>query len=278
MQKQVMQNQAMQKTLFIGGGNMAYAILGGLLRSGVPASAFHVIDPSPESAAKMAEMNLRCTVDWPDDFKPDVVVLAVKPQMMQAVLNQQAAHLNNVLLISIAAGVSVAQIQQWSAQSDARVVRCMPNTPALVAQGISGLYFTANCNDADHTTAHQIFNSCGEVVVVNTEDEINAVTAISGSGPGYVFFLMEALAQAAQNLGFSEAQANLLVNQTFLGAATLAKQSDDSFATLREKVTSKGGTTFAGLEQLRALGVSPAIQGAAKAAFDRAVELQKNAG
>jgi pyrroline-5-carboxylate reductase len=112
------------------------------------------------------------------------------------------------------------------------------------------------------------------VLEVNSEEEINAVTAISGSGPGYVFFLMEALAKAAQNLGFNEAQANLLVNQTFLGAATLAKQSDDSFATLREKVTSKGGTTFAGLEQLRTLGVSEAIQSAAKAACDRAIELQ----
>lgn len=267
----------MQHTLFIGGGNMAYAILGGLIRNGVPAQAFHVIDPSPEAAAKMAELKISCTADWPASFKPEVVVLAVKPQMMQAVLNSQRQHLSNALLVSIAAGVSVAQIQNWSGQHTARVVRCMPNTPALVSQGISGLFFTANCTEADHAAAHQIFSSCGEVVVLNTEEEINAVTAISGSGPGYVFFMMEALAKAAQNLGFNEAQANLLVNQTFLGAATLAKQSDDSFSTLREKVTSKGGTTFAGLEQLRALGVSEAIASAANAACNRAVELQKNA-
>lgn len=264
----------MQKTLFIGGGNMAYAILGGLIRSGVPASTFHVIDPSPESAVKMAELKVHCTVDWPSNFNTEVVVLAVKPQVMQSVLNSQAAHMDKLLLVSIAAGVSVAQIQAWSLQTNARVVRCMPNTPALVAQGISGLYFTASCTGEDRSTAQQIFSSCGEVLVVNSEEEINAVTAISGSGPGYVFFLMEALAKAAQNLGFNEAQANMLVNQTFLGAATLAKHSDDSFATLREKVTSKGGTTFAGLEQLRALGVSEAIQSAAKAACDRAIELQ----
>lgn len=268
----------MQNTLFIGGGNMAYAILGGLIRSGVPASTFHVIDPSPESATKMAELKVPCTVNWPSGFKAEVVVLAVKPQVMQSVLGSQAAHLGNILLVSIAAGVSVGQIQTWSQQTDARVVRCMPNTPALVAQGISGLFFTNNCSSEDRATARQIFSSCGEVLVVDSEQEINAVTAISGSGPGYVFFLMEALAQAAKNLGFNEAQANLLVNQTFLGAATLAKQSDDSFATLREKVTSKGGTTFAGLEQLRTLGVSQAIQSAAKAACDRAIELQKNAG
>ena len=268
----------MKNTLFIGGGNMAFAILGGLIRSGVPSGAFHVIDPSPESAAKMAILKVNCTSEWPDQFNAQIVVLAVKPQIMQSVLSSQAAHLDGVLVVSIAAGISVAQIQSWSTQPNARVVRCMPNTPALVAQGISGLYFTTNCSQADREIAEQIFSSCGEVVVLNTEEEINAVTAISGSGPGYVFFLMEALAKAAQNLGFNEAQANLLVNQTFLGAATLAKQSDDSFATLREKVTSKGGTTFAGLEQLRALGVSQALEQAAKAACDRAVELQKNAG
>lgn len=268
----------MQNTLFIGGGNMAFAIIGGLVRSGIAATSFQVIDPSPESAEKMAALNVKCSTAWPKEFKPDVVVLAVKPQVMQSVLNSQAKHLAGVLIISIAAGVSVAQIQNWSNQPNARVVRCMPNTPALVSQGISGLYFTDNCSEADQNLAQQIFKSCGEVLVVNKEDEINAITAISGSGPGYVFFLMEALAKAAQNLGFNEAQANLLVNQTFLGAATLAKQSDDSFSTLREKVTSKGGTTFAGLEQLRALGVAQAIDQAAQAACDRAVELEKNAG
>lgn len=257
---------------------MACAILGGLLHNGALAKAFHVIDPSPESIAKMHAMNISCTPNWPTHFVPEVVVLAVKPQIMQAVLNNQAAHLSNSLLISIAAGISVAQIQNWSQQVNARVVRCMPNTPALVSQGISGLYFTGNCTQTDRDIAHQIFSSCGEVLVVDSEDEINAITAISGSGPGYVFFLMEALGKAAQSLGFTEEQANLLVNQTFLGAAMLAKQSDDSFATLREKVTSKGGTTFAGLEQLRTQGVSQAIENAAKAAFVRALELQKNAG
>jgi pyrroline-5-carboxylate reductase len=265
----------MQNTLFIGGGNMAFAILGGLIGNGVPASAFHVLDPSPEAAAKMSTLKVQCTTDWPDNFLPDIVVLAVKPQLMQSVLNSQAAHLKNMLIISIAAGVSVAQIQDWSQQHHARVVRCMPNTPALVSQGVSGLFFTANCSEEDRNIARQIFSSCGEVLIMNHEDEINAVTAISGSGPGYVFFMMEALAMAAKNLGFNETQANLLVSQTFLGAATLAKQSDDSFATLREKVTSKGGTTFAGLEQLRTLGVQEAIDSAAKAACARAVELQK---
>lgn len=256
---------------------MAYAILGGLIRSGEPAGSFRVIDPNPESAKKMAELGISCSQEWPTDFKTDIVVLAVKPQIMQTVLNSQAGHLSGPLLVSIAAGVSTAQIRNWSKQVSARVVRCMPNTPALVAQGISGIYYTPNCTSTDRDTTKQIFSCCGEVLVLDTEEEINAVTAISGSGPGYVFFLMEALAEAAKNLGFNEKQAELLVSQTFLGAAALASQSEESFATLREKVTSKGGTTHAGLEQLRALNVSQAIQAAAQAACDRAVELQKNA-
>ncbi|HEX4916780.1 MAG TPA: pyrroline-5-carboxylate reductase [Limnobacter sp.] len=265
----------MKNIVFIGAGNMAYAILGGLIGKGAAPSSFHTIDPSEHAAQKMSELGIACTPQWPDAFQADVVVLAVKPQQMEAVLQANAAHLGKALLVSIAAGVSVEQIRAWSMQSNARVVRCMPNTPALVGEGMAGLYFTQNCDAEDQSFARQVFESCGEVIHVNREEDINAVTAISGSGPGYVFFLMESLAQAACELGFSPEQANLLVQQTFLGAATLAKQSNDSFATLREKVTSKGGTTHAGLEQLRALGVHTAIEQAARAACARAEELQR---
>lgn len=264
----------MKKTVFIGGGNMAFAILGGLLKTGAAPDSFHIIDPSHDAAEKMASLGLQCSAQWPNELTPDQVVLAVKPQAMQTVLEQHAHRLGNVLLISIAAGIGIEQLRSWSKQTNARVVRCMPNTPALVGQGISGLYFTNNCTESDRASANAIFRSCGEVVVVNKEADINAITAISGSGPGYVFFMMEALAQAAVELGFTQEQASLLVSQTFLGSATLAIESTDSFSTLREKVTSKGGTTFAGLEQLRALGVNGAIVAAAKAACDRAVELQ----
>jgi pyrroline-5-carboxylate reductase len=267
----------MQKTLFIGGGNMAFAILNGLIHNGIPAHTLHVLEPNSECAKKITDLKINCSVEWPAKFNAEVIVLAVKPQLMQTVLNQQIAHLNNKLLISIAAGISVSQIRLWSHQSNIRVVRCMPNTPALVAQGISGLFFSDHCTETDQNTAHEIFSACGKVIVVSSEEEINAITAISGSGPGYVFFLMEALAKAAQQLGFNETQAKLLVNQTFLGAATLSSQSTDSFSTLREKVTSKGGTTFAGLQQLNEQGVSEAIQNAARSAFNRAKELQQNA-
>ncbi|HEY1057602.1 MAG TPA: pyrroline-5-carboxylate reductase [Limnobacter sp.] len=267
----------MNHTLFIGGGNMAFAIIGGLLSQGEDATQFRVIDPSPEASRKLNALGIECGADWPENFAPEVVVLAVKPQMMKDVLQAHGASLGDSLIISIAAGVSVAQIRQWSGQVDAKVVRCMPNTPALVGEGVSGLYFTANCDGEDREEATAIFESCGKVVVVDEESSINAITAISGSGPGYVFYLMEALAEGARALGFDEAKANLLVSQTFLGAATLAAQSSDSFATLREKVTSKGGTTFAGLEAMRAHAVSLGIVEGAKAAMARAEELQKGA-
>ncbi|HEX4879154.1 MAG TPA: pyrroline-5-carboxylate reductase [Limnobacter sp.] len=265
----------MKNIVFIGAGNMAYAILGGLIAKGAAPSQFRAVDPSEHAAQNMAELGIACTPQWPEAFQAEVVVLAVKPQQMEAVLRSHAAHLGQALLVSIAAGVGVEQVRTWSGQPQARVVRCMPNTPALVGQGMAGLYFTANCAAEDQAFARQVFESCGEVIQVNREEDINAVTAISGSGPGYVFFLMESLAAAARQLGFAPEQANLLVQQTFLGAATLAKQSSDSFATLREKVTSKGGTTQAGLEQLHASGVHTAIEQAARAACARAEELQR---
>lgn len=254
---------------------MAYAILGGLIAKGEQATQFRAIDPSEDAAVKMANLGVACTAAWPSDFKPQAVVLAVKPQQMQAVLQSHARRLAGTLLISIAAGVGVEQIRNWSGQIESRVVRCMPNTPALVGQGMSGLYFTNNCTADDKSFAKRIFQSCGQVIEVQNESDINAITAISGSGPGYVFYLMEGLAKAAVQLGFDQEQAAQLVKQTFLGAATLANQSQDTFAILREKVTSKGGTTFAGLEELRLAAVDEALIKAAQAACARAEELQK---
>lgn len=264
----------MRNTLFIGGGNMAFAILGGLLEAGTAASTLHVIEIQAEAQQRIRSLGVTCTADWPSGFKPQQVVLAVKPQSMQTVLNVQAAHLSNCLIISIAAGVGIAQIRQWSEQTEAPVVRCMPNTPALVGQGLTGWYATPNCSPDDRAAVTALFESCGSLVEVADESAINAITAISGSGPGYVFYWMEALEKAALELGFNAEQARLLVNQTVLGAATLASQSEDSLATLREKVTSKGGTTFAGLEAMRLGQVEQAIVLGAKAAMARAIELQ----
>ncbi|MDH4395589.1 MAG: pyrroline-5-carboxylate reductase [Limnobacter sp.] len=264
----------MRKTVFIGGGNMAFAILGGLLEAGNPVNLFHVIEINPDAQSKITSLGISCSAEFPQGFEAEQVLLAVKPQSMQTVLEAQASNLKGVLLISIAAGVSIAKLREWSGQADARVARTMPNTPALVGQGMTGVYCTSNCSADDKGSVLSLFKACGETVEVPDEAAINAITAISGSGPGYVFFMMEALQKAAQNLGFTEGQARTLVAQTFLGSAELATQSPDSFATLREKVTSKGGTTFAGLEQYRAGGVDEAIIKAAQAAMARALELQ----
>lgn len=272
----------MRKTIFVGGGNMAYAILGGLLEAGHPANCFHVIEINPEAQSKIASLGISCSAEFPLHFQAEQLVLAVKPQSMEEVLKSVMASVRssgkpqpqNMLFISIAAGVSIAKLQEWSGLAQARIARTMPNTPALVGQGMTGVYFTANCTAEDKSSVLSLFKACGETVEVPDEAAINAITAISGSGPGYVFFMMEALEKAAQNLGFTAEQARTLVAQTFLGSAQLASQSPDSFGTLREKVTSKGGTTFAGLEQYRAAGVDEAIIKAAQAAMARALELQ----
>lgn len=264
----------MRNTLFIGGGNMAYAILNGLLEKATPADSLRVVDPSAEAAARLSELGIQCSAEWPTDFEFTQVLLAVKPQAMPDVLGQYQSHLEGKLLISIAAGVSVDQLRQWSGQTEAAVVRTMPNTPALVGMGVTGIYCTDNCNSEDRQEAMALFKSCGEVVTLSAEADINAITAISGSGPGYVFYWMEALAKAAEALGFNAEQARLLVNHTLLGSATLAAHSSEPLSTLRERVTSKGGTTFAGLETMRQREVAEGIVEGAKAAHARAIELQ----
>ncbi|NJM33058.1 MAG: pyrroline-5-carboxylate reductase [Limnobacter sp.] len=257
---------------------MAFAIVNGLLAKATAhahmpqaAQTLHVIDPNPQAATRFGPQ-IPCTAEWPTGLQAEQVVLAVKPQMMQAVLTQYKTQLQGTLLISIAAGVRVEQLQNWSGQPQAPVARVMPNTPALVGQGMTGIYFTPHCTSTQRQSVQTMFEACGQTMLLEEEQQINALTAISGSGPGYVFFLMEALQNAAQSLGFAPAQAHKLVTQTFLGAATLACQSPEPLSTLRENVTSKGGTTFAGLEVLRKAGVEKALHQAAQQALARAIE------
>lgn len=265
----------MRKTIFLGGGNMAFAIIKGLLGQRVSASSLHVIEINPAAQKNIQDLGVTCSDNWPNELEASQVVLAVKPQVMQSVLQQYSANLSNKLLISIAAGVTVDQIKQWSGQSNASVARAMPNTPALVGQGMTGLYFTPDCSDTDHSEVTRLFEACGEVHTVIREDDINLIISISGSGPGFVFYMMEALEAAALDLGFDAQQARKLVNQTFLGSAALATESQDSLSTLREKVTSKGGTTHAGLEAMRAMNVANGIASAAHSAKARAEALQR---
>ncbi|PHV13204.1 pyrroline-5-carboxylate reductase [Chitinimonas sp. BJB300] len=264
--------------LFIGGGNMATAMLGGLLQQGLSPSNISVVDPS-EVARQQLTSNFGVHTFSADSPLPvaDVVVLATKPQQLAAVAQQRAAELAGRLVISIAAGIRMADLDRWLNRS-ARLIRVMPNTPALVRAGISGAWLGPHATEADRTSADRILSSTGTVVWVEDEARLDAITAISGSGPAYVFFFMESLTDAAIQLGFDAATARQLAYATFDGAIKLAQASTDSAATLREKVTSKGGTTEAALMLMGEKGVQAAIVMAAQAAESRAAELADELG
>jgi len=261
------------KLAFIGGGNMAQAMLGGLNDGGIEASAVHVLEPDRAKGKELAKDFCLSAHTGAGDWlhEVDVVVLAVKPQQMREAVRPVAEHCAAALVISIAAGIRGNTLQRWLGHD--RIVRAMPNTPALVRAGITGAVALAGVSAAQRAAADRILRTTGSVMWLADEALLDPVTAISGSGPAYVFYFIEALQQAAQGMGFSDEQATTLALQTFLGATRLADQSEVSVATLRERVTSKGGTTAAGLAQLDAAGVRAGIIAAAQAALARAKEL-----
>ncbi len=266
------------KIAFIGGGNMATAMIGGLVQQGFSAQAIYVVEPAADKRAQLqAEFGVQ-TVAL-DEALPetDVVMLAVKPQQLAEVARARAAELAGRLVISIAAGIRMADLDRWLGGA-ARLVRVMPNTPALVRAGISGAWLGPKASEADRAMADRILQSTGQVVWVAEEGQIDAVTAISGSGPAYVFYFMESLTQAGEQLGLDATTARQLAYATFDGAIKLALGSTDDAATLRAKVTSKGGTTAAALNRMAELGVQAAIQAGAAAAQARAVELADELG
>ena len=253
--------------LFIGGGKMGGAIVEGLLARGHGPHAITVIDPAqPDFGAVPVFSSLESY-----EGTPDAVILAVKPQIMPNVLPPLASQLAKSLLISIAAGKSLAFFQDIFGSS-ARLVRAMPNLPAAIGAGMTGWIGTDNLSAADLELTQTILAATGQAHEVETEDQIDAWTAIAGSGPAYVFHMLECLSAAAQDLGFDPELSNALASQTVLGAAQLADQSPESFATLRENVTSPGGTTAAGLAQLMP-HMPSLISATARAAYKRATEL-----
>lgn len=261
---------------FVGGGNMATSIFGGLIEQGMPPQQISVSDPNDERTAFLRNTwQVQASADAsPSDA--DVVILAVKPQVFPVVLGALKASLKpGAMIISVAAGITLSSIQAQLGEGFA-FVRTMPNTPALVGCGATGLY-GANLSDAQRAQADAIMASVGMTLWVNSEEQLDAVTAVSGSGPAYFFLLMEAMIQSGTTLGLSEDQSSALTIQTALGAATLAQQaraqSTDTPATLREKVTSPGGTTAAALTTMLEAGLPDTIQAALKAAKDRAAEL-----
>ncbi|HEY1996205.1 pyrroline-5-carboxylate reductase [Paraburkholderia sp.] len=263
------------KIAFIGGGNMAAAIIGGLIRHGVAPADLYAIDPN-EEARKRSEQQFGIRTGAAADgalTSFDAVVLAVKPQILKSVAEALAAHLGATqVVISIVAGIRAADLSRWL-NGHERIVRVMPNTPALIGMGVAGLAATGSVDEADRALATQVLDAVGKTVWFDDEAKIDAVTAISGSGPAYVFYFIEALEEAARQLGMDAAQGRALAVATFTGAAQLAAQSDEPPGVLRERVTSKGGTTAAALASFDASGVKDAIVRGVLAADARAKEM-----
>ncbi len=258
---------------FIGGGNMASAIVGGLRRAGRPAEAFLVVEPAQAQRDQLREAFGIEAIEAPSAAlaQAALVVWAVKPQLFAQAAAPAASWLPQALHLSVMAGVRSDAIAK--AAGTQRVVRAMPNTPALIGQGIAGLYARDAVTELDRAEVEAVLAPTGRTLWLEQEAQLDAVTALSGSGPAYFFYVAEAMIQAGLDLGLHEAQARELALATCGGAAALALQSTDSLASLRERVTSKGGTTHAALESLRADGVGDAIQRAVKAAEARAREL-----
>jgi pyrroline-5-carboxylate reductase len=268
----------MKTIAFIGGGNMATAIIGGLLKSGRAGRDVLVLDPSAEQREKLQRDHGVVTLDAPGPAlqRAATVVWAIKPQSFRAAAEANAAHVSQALQFSVMAGIGSDSIAK--ALGTERVVRSMPNTPALIGQGIAGLYARPAVSAEERRGIDALLAPTGETVWVDAEADLDAVTALSGSGPAYVFYFVEAMTQAAQEMGLSAAQGKQLALATFAGATALAQASDESPAVLRERVTSKGGTTYAALTSLEDSGVKAAFVKALKAAQQRAAELGREFG
>lgn len=258
---------------FIGGGNMASAILGGLRRGGHAAADLLVVEPFEAQRERLAaDFGVQPLAQADASLaRADAVVWAVKPQLFQEAAGPCAAHIGGALQLSVMAGLRSDAIAH--ASGSPRVVRSMPNTPALIGQGITGLYARDAATAADRTLVEQLLAPTGRTLWVDREEDLDAVTALSGSGPAYFFYVVEHMVAAAQAMGLTEAQGRELALATCSGAAALALQSGESPSVLRERVTSKGGTTYAALSSLQADGVGEAVQRAVRAAQQRAREL-----
>lgn len=261
------------KISFIGGGNMARALIGGLLAKGWAANDIHVIDPDAEKRTQLQQdYGVNVSDQLPGAAMADIVVLAVKPQQLRDVAIFLGSLLSHQLVVSIAAGVRCADLIRWLGNYGA-VVRVMPNTPAQVQAGVSALYAAEGVSAEQQKQAETVMGAVGTTLWLASEQQMDAVTAISGSGPAYVFYFLEALQQAGEQLGLASGQARELAMQTFLGAARLAASSEHDFATLRTQVTSKGGTTERALQHMEAAGVRTTIGAAVQAAAERSREL-----
>lgn len=262
------------KITFIGGGNMATALIGGLKKQGFSMAGLQVVEPFEEARERLTDtFGVRCTpaIDAAA-LNCDVIVLAVKPQLMKEAITPAAGKLTQQLVISIAAGLRLADMGRWLG-GHARLIRSMPNTPALIGAGITGLYADPSVDHEGRETAEKILSAVGKTLWIKDESLMDAVTAVSGSGPAYVFYFIEALQSAGASLGLPEETARLLAIETFVGAAQLAATSDEPVTELRARVTSKGGTTAAAIDTFASLRVATSIGHGVAAAAARGREL-----
>ncbi|PID44677.1 MAG: pyrroline-5-carboxylate reductase [Proteobacteria bacterium] len=260
---------------FIGAGNMAGSIIGGLVKSDYPAEKITASDPTETNLARLAQKYgiHTCTSNPVASRQAEVLILCVKPQILQAVCEGLAPELTrSPLIISIAAGMDTHCIDTWLGGGHP-VIRCMPNTPALVQQGATGMFANEQVTERQRAIASHIFSSVGLVEWVECEDRMHAVTALSGSGPAYFFLIMEALEDAAKKTGMPEQSARKLGIQTMLGAAAMAQQSNLSPGQLKQNVMSPGGTTEQAINTFEARGIREIVDSALHAAVQRSREL-----
>jgi len=260
---------------FIGGGNMATSLVGGLIDSGTPASDILVCEPDESSRLRLTgDFGVGTSADNTDALNMDTIILAVKPQVMQQVCIDLADTIGDrdPDFISIAAGIPTSAMDAWLGGGRA-IVRCMPNTPSLLGCGATGMFANARMSDTGRQAADNILASVGITVWVEDESQMDAITAVSGSGPAYYFLMMEAMTQAAIDLGLDAGTAEKLVSQTALGAARMNAENTDDAATLRHRVTSPGGTTEAAIAAFELASYRDIVKQALTAARDRSITL-----
>ena len=258
---------------FIGGGNMASAIVHGLLGQDYPRERISIVEPFAEARDRLTQQFGITAQAQAGAFleSAELVLWAVKPQTFQEAARQTQAYTRGALHLSVAAGIPSQSIARWLGSE--RIVRAMPNTPALVGLGMTGLMARAAVTADDKTLVERVVRTTGELVWVKVEADLDAVTALSGSGPAYVFYFLEAMRDAGARMGLAPEVAQQLAIGTFIGAATLAQRSTDPLQTLRERVTSKGGTTYAAITSMEASDLKALFERALIAAQTRAAEL-----
>ncbi len=263
---------------FIGGGNMASAIIGGLIASGLPASQISVVEPFEAArTALKTKFGIDALPTATDALAAaDLVVWAVKPQTFREAAAAAAPYTAQALHLSVAAGITTDSIALWLGTS--RIVRAMPNTPALVGKGMTGLFARPDVDTTGQALIERVIGTTGQFVWVQAEEQLDAVTALSGSGPAYVFLFLEAMTQAGVDMGLTAAQSYQLAVATFQGASELAARSDEPAAVLRERVTSKGGTTYAAITHMQQTQLPEHFIAALRKAQTRAQELAAEFG